>query len=332
MPLLYGEVEANARKRLWEEISKRDREESNDLGNVLPSTQTGIREPFSEGSETDMATDSHLGSPTLSRSIVERSRSSSDVQRPDKKLASHESYQCPLCHRLLYEPVSTSCGHTTCRSCMARTARSLDMKIVDLDEQPENFGPVTGMFAICPICSSGPITVALSNFRFQRDLRTTFPSPWAKRKLQEDQSMERIHAVTIFIGNRHELIDQPDSGSSDPSNAHLWTFFVDSSCNEFIEEVNIQLHPTFYPNRIKRTQPPYSVQRRGWSVFTISGEVVLKPGYKWVNHATANELPGPRSSSTSTLPLQWNLDFGGKGSKARYKEKVKQDLNSRRIT
>lgn len=27
---------------------------------------------------------------------------------------------CPLCHNLLYEPVSTTCGHTYCKFCLAR--------------------------------------------------------------------------------------------------------------------------------------------------------------------------------------------------------------------
>jgi Lon protease-like protein len=35
-------------------------------------------------------------------------------------LIKHEVLECPLCQALLYEPVTTSCGHTFCKSCVLR--------------------------------------------------------------------------------------------------------------------------------------------------------------------------------------------------------------------
>ena len=33
---------------------------------------------------------------------------------------SEESFDCPLCQSLLYEPITTSCGHTFCKQCILR--------------------------------------------------------------------------------------------------------------------------------------------------------------------------------------------------------------------
>ena len=34
--------------------------------------------------------------------------------------ARREDFECSLCYRLLWQPASTPCGHTFCRSCIDR--------------------------------------------------------------------------------------------------------------------------------------------------------------------------------------------------------------------
>lgn len=50
-----------------------------------------------------------------------------------KILVNVEDFECSLCYRLLYEPVTTPCGHSFCRPCLDRC----------LDHQSN-----------CPLCKS----------------------------------------------------------------------------------------------------------------------------------------------------------------------------------
>jgi Lon protease-like protein len=88
-----------------------------------------------------------------------------------------ESYglDCPLCLRLLYEPLTTSCGHTFCRECLARC----------MDHA-----------AYCPLCRTvlyldpekHPITIAV-----QRACEQLFPAAYRQRAIEEER--ERTHLL-----------------------------------------------------------------------------------------------------------------------------------------
>src|SRR4051794_5165143 len=61
---------------------------------------------------------------------------------------------CPICHLLLYRPVTTRCRHTLCESCMAHWADvslTSSITIVSLDEQPISTD-TNEVEAKCPMC------------------------------------------------------------------------------------------------------------------------------------------------------------------------------------
>lgn len=55
------------------------------------------------------------------------------------ELLNKEDFDCSLCYRLLYEPITTPCGHAFCRSCLDRC----------LDHQTR-----------CPLCKSSLVEVS----------------------------------------------------------------------------------------------------------------------------------------------------------------------------
>lgn len=232
---------------------------------------------------------------------------------------------CPVCQLLLCHPVTTLCNHTLCESCMATWANvsiANQMQIVDVDEEPIPFDPVSGLEARCPMCRTQ--TTASINRRLAQDLKARYPETYAERESEEKESSANgdsgeVQTLTLYIGNRHRLIE-PYTGSA---NKHEWTFFVRPSRSDIIEEVHINLHPTFRPPTIICTRQPYEVRRLGWGYFTIIASVMLKAGYSWMSEDAEDS---PDGAEKGMLALEWLLDFsrfGGKGSMGRLKLKVK---------
>lgn len=149
--------------------------------------------------------------------------------------------QCPICHLLLYRPVVTQCNHAMCESCMAHWADvsvTSQMKIVDVDEEPSEFNPVSGVEAKCPMCRTA--TSASLNEARSEQLRVRYPSIWEERRVEEEGDLSRnaaeIQTITVYIGNRHTLVRDAED-----ANVHEWTFFVRPSRTDIIEEVQILL-------------------------------------------------------------------------------------------
>ncbi|KAI0123456.1 hypothetical protein BJ170DRAFT_109075 [Xylariales sp. AK1849] len=239
----------------------------------------------------------------------------------------NEDDVCPICQLLLHNPVTTTCNHTLCKFCMATWASvslSTPMTIVDVDEEPVAFDPVSELEARCPMCRAN--TTAAENPDRADDLRAKYPRTWAEREA-EDQGEglggEGIQTVTVYIGNRHQAVAPPDDDHA--HNQHEWTFFVKPSRTDIIEEVHIFLHPTFRQNHIIRQQAPYQITRIGWGVFTITASVILKAGYSWVSDDARDS---PDGAAKGLLSLEWMLDFNGfdgRGSMGRCRLKVKHD-------
>ena len=233
---------------------------------------------------------------------------------------------CPICQLLIYRPVTTSCRHTMCESCMAHWADvsiTTQMQIVDVDEEAVPFNPVSGLEARCPMCRT-QTSASLDRAR-ERNLQNEYPQTYSERKAEEEQSgtnnqSGEIQTLTLSIGNQHRLTEAPSETSG---NIHEWNFFVRPSRTDIIEEVHIHLHPTFRPPKVIRTRPPYEIRRLGWGYFTIVAYVMLKAGYSW-----GREEAGGRSDGAEEgmLGLEWMLDFdrfGGRGSMGRLRLKVK---------
>lgn len=108
-----------------------------------------------------------------------------------KILVNVEDFECSLCYRLLYEPVTTPCGHSFCRPCLDRC----------LDHQSN-----------CPLCKS-TLAEYLAERRQTRDesleniIKTYFQKEYeARKKLHEDEIAELArmgederHHIPIFI-------------------------------------------------------------------------------------------------------------------------------------
>uniref|UniRef100_A0A8C3AV13 LON peptidase N-terminal domain and ring finger 4 n=1 Tax=Cyclopterus lumpus TaxID=8103 RepID=A0A8C3AV13_CYCLU len=92
-------------------------------------------------------------------------------------------FECPLCIRLFFEPVTTPCGHTFCKNCIER---SLDHNLR------------------CPLCKQ-PLQEYFKNRKYNptvllQDIMTRlFPSPLAERKQVHDAEMAELSNLTTDI-------------------------------------------------------------------------------------------------------------------------------------
>ncbi|KAF5895368.1 LON peptidase N-terminal domain and RING finger protein 1-like, partial [Clarias magur] len=109
-----------------------------------------------------------------------------DMQmRVDKKMSplTVSDFECPLCIRLFYDPVTTPCGHTFCKNCIER---SLDHNLR------------------CPLCKQA-LQEYFKNRKFNptvllQDIMThLFPQQLAERKQVHDAEMAELSNLTNDI-------------------------------------------------------------------------------------------------------------------------------------
>lgn len=112
-----------------------------------------------------------LGSSAIMTDRIKRAK----VQRSD-------DFDCTLCLKLLYDPVTTPCGHTFCRACLLQS----------MDHGNK-----------CPMCRTVlllssrtyPLSVTLNNI-----IQKNFPEEYAERKAeQETLTHLGIHMLPLFV-------------------------------------------------------------------------------------------------------------------------------------
>ncbi|KAI8941694.1 hypothetical protein NX059_002904 [Plenodomus lindquistii] len=188
---------------------------------------------------------------------------------------------------------------------------SMDVNLADFDP---NYDPSYDLEANCPMCRT--CSAATPDKKLGKQLEKKYPDLYAKRRVEEE--IERgsrigsdgIQAVMILIGNKHRLVR-----GADDANQHDWTFFVRTFRPDLIQEVRIDLHPTFRPPSLTLRDPPFEVRRLGWGLFTIDAEIVLNEPYQWIVDNAG--------TSQASLELAWTLDFEGRGRQGRVRAKVK---------
>jgi len=98
----------------------------------------------------------------------------------DPKAVDKDDFDCSLCFRLLWHPVTTSCGHTYCKSCIDRS----------LDHKRE-----------CPLCKTALKALHRANMTtsefIEETMRRMLPAEFAERqRLYEEEMTELIGAST----------------------------------------------------------------------------------------------------------------------------------------
>lgn len=172
----------------------------------------------------------------------------------------------------------------------------------------------------CPMCRT--LTTARADRSRERTLRTNYPSTYAERSVDAAQpnAVEdgETEVLTIYIGNGHRLVRTEDESS----NKHEWLFFVRPSRTDLIEEVQVFLHPTFRNHKVIVQWAPYEIRRVGWGTFTVYANVILKPGFRWESDEAEDTEDG---GARGMLPLEWQLDFEGRGSQGRRRLRVRRE-------
>lgn len=74
--------------------------------------------------------------------------------------------------------------------------------------------------------------------------------------------------------------------------------------------------------------PPYEIGRLGWGYFTIYAHLILKAGYSWVSSEAEDTHDG---APKGKLPLEWTLDFHGRGSQGRLRLKVRKEKEGQEV-
>ena len=111
----------------------------------------------------------------------------------DSSVVDSSDYECPLCMRLLWQPITTPCGHTFCRVCLDRT----------LDHN-----------SVCPMCKSAEVKKVylverrefVPNEFIESSMRRLLPLEYQERKVLQHVEIsefgggtENSNVIPIFV-------------------------------------------------------------------------------------------------------------------------------------
>ena len=162
---------------------------------------------------------------------------------------------CPFCLKLLFEPVSTLCGHTFCLLCL------------------ERFILTSNRFLQCPICRADLDYLRLISNQLKANsilhnlFQEKYPDEYRIRRNEIAHERQNLIKKRLIIGNTHHLL----SCDFDRTR-HEWTLFVQfdndneeqNPIEQYIKQITINLHPTFTPSQIVLNKAPFRLTRIGW--------------------------------------------------------------------
>ncbi|KAK5938693.1 hypothetical protein PMZ80_008885 [Knufia obscura] len=225
---------------------------------------------------------------------------------------------CVICYQTLYRPAKTSCNHSACESCMLHWA------LTAMDVKPEdqilsmNLS-VEGLKFKCPTCRT--YTSATFDVKRNETLQARYSTEYASRAAEltsEDTASdgdETAQTMILMLGNSHRTVPPSISPYTGKIRTHEWTFFVQSSRQDIIEQVDVILHPTFRQDRLVTLRtPPFATTHLGWGYFRIYAGITLREGWEWVGEERVVDSDAQKGRCRDRLPVEWVLDFGAGGS------------------
>jgi len=169
-------------------------------------------------------------------------------------------HTCPICMRLLYEPIALECAHNYCKLCLKLLLRS------NSDSRQ------------CPMCRFNlkdfDLDTASINEELRIELKEKYSDLYKSRRdeFKEELEDEKNKVIKkLIVGNDCENANKDKNKNKETWK--LWTFYVlmedDENIEQFIEKIVVDLHPTFNPPRLEFKKPPFEIKRSGWGTFEI---------------------------------------------------------------
>jgi len=168
-------------------------------------------------------------------------------------------HTCTICMRLLYEPMTLECSHNYCKLCLLQLLRS------------------TTNTKQCPMCrlelNDFDMDTASVNKVLRKEVREKYPEIYKARRTEHREDMEdekNKFIKKLIVGN-----DCETHKKTKDQEWKKWTFYVimeDEADNigEFVEKIEVNLHPTFQPSKLTFLKPPFEIVRTGWGTFEIN--------------------------------------------------------------
>jgi Lon protease-like protein len=142
---------------------------------------------FGNSGNDDDVSEAPAAAPVATAPVAAQQQRSKDDSAPADAVPDegdgfeHDELECPICLRLLHEPIATSCGHTFCRVCLAQSLRSK---------------------AACPVCRvpAGPAAASgAPNRVISAIIRKRFPQLRADRDAEAAEERRRQAAAPLRL-------------------------------------------------------------------------------------------------------------------------------------
>ena len=129
---------------------------------------------------------------------------------------------------------------------------------------------------------------------------------------------EEIFGIQFTVGNRHELVKNPQKANSNSKmvNKHKWTCFIELNhpklkkmTYKLIDKVEFQLHETFRPpKRICKVKDnsPIEYSTIGWGTFDVPMTIFWKNGTGLSTASCEHELSFEGNGKWRTITLMMN--------------------------